>query len=107
MNTQKFGAITSSTNSEEIATRVKGIILGLSSVIILLAARFFHITLTANDIIALASELGSVAGAITLLYGAGMWVMATIFKTPSINETVTPVVSVDPAIVTPPPAQTV
>lgn len=77
---RKFGAISSSTNPTEIATRVKGIVLALSSVIILVASQFFNITLTSNDIITFASELGAVAGAITTLYGAGMWLLSKIFK---------------------------
>lgn len=80
---KKFGAITSSQNPDEIATKVKGFTLALSSVIILLAGQLFHITLTANDIVSLASELGAVAGAITLLYGAGMHIWAFFFKQPT------------------------
>lgn len=80
--TRKFGSITSSQNPDEIATRVKGIILAFSSVIIFGAAQFFHITLSANDIVSLASELGSVAGAVMTLYGAGLWILAKIFKKP-------------------------
>jgi len=79
--TPKFGAITSSTNPEEIAMRVKGITLALSSVIILIATQAFHVQLTANDVISLAGELGAVAGAITTLYGAGLWLLTKIFKT--------------------------
>lgn len=78
---RKYGALTSSQNPEEIATRVKGIVLALSSVIILLSARFFHITLTAGDVVALATQFGAVAGAITTIYGAGMWLIARFFKT--------------------------
>lgn len=80
---RKFGAITSSQNPEEIANSVKGFILALSSIIILLAGQFFHITLTANDIISLASEAGSVAGAVWLLYGVGLKVLAYFFKQPT------------------------
>ncbi len=79
----KYGAITSSQNPDEIATRVKGVILALSSIIILVAGAAFHITLSANDVVSLASEAGAVAGAIVTLYGAGMWLMAKIFKVSS------------------------
>lgn len=78
--TPKYGSITSSQNPEEIATRIKGIVLALSSVIILVAGQLFHMTLSANDVISLATELGAIAGAITTLYGAGMWVLAKVFK---------------------------
>lgn len=75
-----YGAITSSQNPDEIATRVKGIILALSSIIILVAGQIFHVTLSANDIISLAGELGSVTGAVMTLYGAGLWLLSKIFK---------------------------
>lgn len=80
---KKFGAITSSVNPEDVATRVKGIVLTLSSIIILIAASVFHITLTATDILTLAGSVGAVAGAITTLYGAFMWVLVYFFKKPT------------------------
>lgn len=82
---KKYGAITSSQNPDQIATRVKGIVLALSSIIILVAGQLFHITLSANDVVSYATELGAVAGAVTTLYGFGMWIMATLFKTPSVT----------------------
>lgn len=63
---------------EEISNRVKGIVLGLSSVIILISAQFFHIQLQATDIISLASELGALAGAAMTIYGAGLWIVRLI-----------------------------
>lgn len=78
---RKFGAITSSTNPEEIATRIKGITLAMSSVIIFVAAQFFHVTLNANDVISFATEAGAVCGAVATLYGAGMALWARFFKT--------------------------
>ena len=81
---RKFGAITSSQNPEEIATRIKGITLALSSVIIFFAAKFFGLTLTANDMLSLATQFGIIGGAIWTIYGAGMSLWARFFK----NETV-------------------
>lgn len=81
MENKKYGALTSSQNPEEIATRVKGIILAMSSIIILVAGQFFHIVLSANDVISYATEIGTVSGAIYTLYGAGLWVISKIFKT--------------------------
>lgn len=85
MDNKKFGAITSSIDPEEIATKVKGIVLGLSGVIIFLGATFFHITLSANDIITLATELSMVAGAVVFLYGIGMHILAHFFKQPTLT----------------------
>lgn len=81
MDNRKFGSITSSQNPEEIATRVKGIVLAMSSIIILVAGQFFNVHLSANDVISMATELGAVAGAVTTLYGAGLWLLAKFFKT--------------------------
>lgn len=78
---RKFGAITSSQNPEEIANSVKGIILALSSVIILVAQQFFHITLSANDVISFATEASLGAGAVWTIYGLGLKLLARIFKT--------------------------
>lgn len=77
---RKFGAITSSTNSEEISNRIKGITIALSSIIIFFAAKFFHMTLTPNDVLSLATEFAAVGGAIWTLYGTGMAVWAHLFK---------------------------
>lgn len=77
---RKFGAITSSTNPEEIATKVKGIVLGLSAVIILVASQLFHITLTTNDIVTLSTDIGMVAGAVVFVYGSVMHLLAIVFK---------------------------
>lgn len=67
---------------EDISQRVKGIVLGLSSVIILVAAQFFHITLSASDVITLAGELGAVAGAAMTIYGAGLWLVRLVASKP-------------------------
>lgn len=77
---KKFGAITSSVNPDEIATRVKGIVLALSSLIIAGAAIVFHVTLLPTDILTWATQLGAVAGAITTIYGFIMWLLSLIFK---------------------------
>lgn len=82
--TPKFGALTSSQNPEELATRVKGIVLAMSSILIFVAGQFFHVTLTANDILSLSTELGSIAGAIMTLYGAGLWVVSYFAKQPTV-----------------------
>lgn len=80
MQNRKFGAITSSQDPEQIANSVKGIILAFSSIIILVAQQIFHIALSANDVISLGTEIGSVAGAVWLLYGLGLKALAYFFK---------------------------
>src|ERR1035437_5175832 len=70
MKNQLQGWISSSQNADEVANKIKGAILVASSFIIMGAAYVFHITLTANDIVTLATEIGAVAGAIWAIYGA-------------------------------------
>lgn len=77
---KKFGSITSSQDPEQIAQTVKGIVLGLSSVIILVATQFFHVTLSANDVLSLATEAGTIAGVILTLYGLVMKLLAWKFR---------------------------
>lgn len=70
---KRFGALSSSVDPEKLSARVNGIILGLSSVIILVAARAFHIQLAPTDVVSLASQGGAVAGAIATIFGAIRW----------------------------------
>ena len=75
-----YGAISSSQDPEQIANKVKGVVLALSSIIILVAGRFFGIQLSANDMISLATEAGIVSGAVWAIYGGILHVLAIIFK---------------------------
>ena len=80
--TKQFGAITSSIDPTQVSNTVKGLVVAFSGVIILVAQQFFHITLSANDIISLATELSVGAGAVWTIYGLIMKVLAYFFKTP-------------------------
>lgn len=64
--------IASSQNPDEIANTVKGIVLSLSAIIILVGQQFFHIALSANDVLSLGTEAGIAAGAMWTMYGLGM-----------------------------------
>lgn len=77
---RKYGALTSSQNPEEIANKVKGTVLGLSSLLILIASSFFGLHLTANDMISLATELGTVAGAVWAIYGFVLHAIAWFYQ---------------------------
>lgn len=76
---KKFGSWSSSQNPEELANRVKGIVVASSSIIIFIVARIFHVTWTPNDVLSLATEAGTVVGAIWTLYGVGLAII-TKFK---------------------------
>ena len=69
MKEPRYGALSSSQDPEQIATTVKGIVLALSSVIILVAGSVFHITLSAGDVLSLATDIGIGAGAVWTIYG--------------------------------------
>lgn len=66
------GWAASSQTPDQVSARIKGIILALSSVIIFLAAQLFGIQLSANDIVALSTEIGMIAGAVWTIYGGGV-----------------------------------
>lgn len=59
----------SSHNPSEVSNTIKGLVLGASALIIFIAAQFFHVQLTANDVIALGTEAGALAGGMWFLYG--------------------------------------
>ena len=73
---KKYGALTSSQSDTEIANKVKGMILLFSSAIIFLASRFFGLTLTANDLVSLATEIGGISGAVWAVYGSVLHLVA-------------------------------
>lgn len=63
------GWLQSSQSPEEVANKVKGIILMASAAIIFVAAQVFHIQLGAGDIVSLATEIGTIVGAVWAIYG--------------------------------------
>lgn len=71
MNTsnRRFGAFSSSENPDELANRVKAVILGLSTIIIFIVTHLFHITFTADDVVTLATGVSGMVSAIWLAYG--------------------------------------
>lgn len=69
METELKGWLQSSQDPMVVANKVKGVILALSSIIILVAAQLFHIQLAATDIVSLATEVGAAIGAIWTIYG--------------------------------------
>lgn len=59
----------SSQDPTQVSNAVRGAVLSASAVIIFVAAQFFHVQLSANDVISLATEAGALAGAIWFFYG--------------------------------------
>jgi len=77
---RKYGALSSSQNPQELANKVKGIVLASSSIVIFLAAQMFNIQLSANDMISLSTEVGAVAGAVWAIYGFVLHAIAWFYK---------------------------
>jgi uncharacterized membrane protein (DUF485 family) len=59
----------SSSDATQVANTVKGAIVAVSSIIILLAAQFFHVTLSATDVLGFATDAGITVGFIWFLAG--------------------------------------
>lgn len=78
METTLKGWLQSSQDQTAVANKVKGVILALSGIIILLASQFFHIQLAANDVVTLASEVSTVAGAVWAIYGVILHVVTYV-----------------------------
>jgi hypothetical protein len=58
------------TTPDIVSNRVKGAVLLSSSVIIFAVAQLFHISIQPTDIVTLATQLGTVVGAIWFTFGA-------------------------------------
>lgn len=65
MEEKKYGAFSSSANPEKLAATIKGLVLSLTSIIVLATP------LTEVQVVELATQIGLIAGAVWTLYGAG------------------------------------
>lgn len=61
--------VASSTDPTQVANTIKGLIVSASSVIVLVAAHVFGITLSPENILSLATDVGMLAGAVWFVYG--------------------------------------
>lgn len=86
----------SSQDPTQVANKVKGFVLLLSSMIIFFAASFLHIQLSATDVTALATELAGVAGAVWTIYGFVLNVITWFGKLPKGKSVVVP--ATDPSL---------
>lgn len=66
---KKYGALTSSSNPEELADTVKGLILSFSVVIIYGVKYFFNIDIGSGQVTEFAVVMGGAIGALWTLYG--------------------------------------
>lgn len=71
---KRFGALSSSSNPQEVANTVKGTILALSSVIILIAGQV-GVPFAETDVANFAQNIGFAAGGLWALYGLIMKVV--------------------------------
>lgn len=73
----------SSQDPTQVSNTVRGAVLSGSAVIIFIAAEFFHVQLSASDIITLATEVGALAGVIWFFYGL---LMKGVMKAGSVTQ---------------------
>jgi len=78
MNKNLAGWASSSQSPEQISNRIKGLVLTFASAIIWASARFFDITITADDVTTLATLLSAVGGVVWTVYG-GVLALVTFF----------------------------
>lgn len=81
----------SSQDNTQIANKIKGGILVFSSLIILTASQLFHVTLTANDVITLATEVSTLIGMIWMIFGSLLH-LVTFLGTKKLQPGVDPIV---------------
>lgn len=87
MQNQLASWLQSSQDPTTISNTVRGAVLAASGLIIFFASVAFHVTLTANDVVSLAAELGTLAGCLWTIYGivmkGVMWLGTQKASTPS------------------------
>ena len=69
MENRRFGALSSSTNPDQLANTVRGGILAFSSVIVLVATNIFGLNISASDVSELATAIGAMAGSVWVVFG--------------------------------------
>lgn len=77
--------LASSQDPAQVSSSVKGAVLTVSALIVFFAAHVLHITLTANDIATLATQIGALAGVVWFFYGLlfkGVMYAGTIKRLP-------------------------
>lgn len=72
--------IQSSQDPTQVSNTVRGVVLSASALIIFFGAQFLHLTLSADDIASLATEIGAIAGGIWAIYGLVMKVVMLFGK---------------------------
>ena len=75
MNNTRLAGWAASSNPltpDEVSNRIKGVVFASSAVIIFLAAQFFNVVLTPEDVISLGTQLATLGGLIWSLYGFGL-----------------------------------
>jgi len=75
---KRFGALSSSVDPNKLSMRVNGVIMALSGTIIWAAGHFLNITLTPENVVELAGQLGGLAGALATVFGVVRWCVTTI-----------------------------
>lgn len=61
--------LSSSSDPTQISNTVRGAVLSASALIVFFAAKFFGLQLGAQDVVALATQVGALAGVVWFFYG--------------------------------------
>lgn len=80
----------SSQDPTQVSNTVRGAVLSASALLVFFAAQFFHVTLTASDIMSLATEVGALAGVLWFFYGLifkGVMYAGTVKPSPTVVYT--------------------
>lgn len=77
----------SSTDATQVSNTIKGLVVAASSIIILAAGLYFHVQLSANDVLSFATELGTTVGFIWFLAGLFLKGIHFIAKKKSVQLT--------------------
>lgn len=77
MGNQLKAWLQSSQDPTQVANKVKGTILMGSSIVIFTAAHIFHVTISPENIVDLATEIGTLAGAVWAIYGCILHLITT------------------------------
>ena len=73
----------SSADPTQVSNTVRGVVHAASGIIMFLGAQFFHVQLTANDVLSLATEVGTLAGVLWFFYGLLMKGVMRVGSTPA------------------------
>lgn len=77
---RKYGALTSSTNSEQLANTVRGAILAVAGIIVFVGTNLLGVEIRQEDVTTFAAGAAAVAGGVWTCYGILMKIVVAFAK---------------------------